>query len=60
MHLDRANGRLWRNDGKVFDPEHRVWTPARGGPDGEPIGVLDAGFDKFNHGKATCLFHQIL
>ena len=42
LTLDRANGRLWRADGALFDGRTRTWAPAEGRPGGDPIGVVDA------------------
>ena len=42
LRLDRTAGRLWRGDGRCFEPRTRAWEEAAGGPRGEPVSVLDA------------------
>ncbi len=42
LRLDRTAGRLWRGDGRCFEPRARAWEEAAGGPRGEPVSVLDA------------------
>ena len=42
LRLDRTAGRLWRGDGRCFEPRARAWEEAAGGPRGAPVSVLDA------------------
>jgi uncharacterized protein (TIGR00725 family) len=41
LTLDRAGGRLRRDDGRTLDPERRVWVEVAGTA-GEPVGLREA------------------